>query len=170
MNGTILERTTTPLCIQLAERDYYGRKSETRTSLPSPALECESPHDPILNHVIITNPIPASYTPPPVFFDPSLYVMAHAAGPSMSQSVESVLQVSGLSPTVTVLQLCTVFARYGQILGIRLNTTSVGPHCLCSGTAIIRLYGPIQHRDNAYNCLNGAHLFPFDGPIFITTI
>jgi hypothetical protein len=152
MHGTIMEGTSNALLIQLADRDHYERRLETQSNALLPLTPKRL--------------FQSTGRPTAAFFDQRFFMVPVAPAHPMEYAFE----VSGLSPAVTILQLCAVFSQYGQIIGIQLNTTSVGSHRVCSGTAIIRLYGSIQHRDDAYNCLNGAYLFPFDGPIFINSI
>jgi hypothetical protein len=159
MNGMVLDGTSHPIFIQLADRGHYERKLDSY----SPQIESpcditlrDSPFDQQLNFVEYSNP--------------SLMIAGPTVVPSMAFTLplEYVFEVSGLSPNATVLQLCTLFVQFGQILGIRINATPVGPLCLCTGTATIHMYGSLHLRDSALHCLNGAHLSPFEGPVYVT--
>lgn len=167
MDSKILEGTTSPLTIQLATRDYFDRRIET--------LKDSSPIDFNSNRLspfdITMNGISHWESSPPYAF--SLPLMLNPS--TMSQAVtqftcDYVFEVSGLAPTVTALQLCTIFSQYGQVIAFRLHTNIIGSISLCSGTATLRLYGSIQLRDYALATLNGAHVPQLEGPIFVSLL
>lgn len=80
------------------------------------------------------------------------------------------LLVSGLPPTVTTLQLLSLFAPYGQIIEIAIQTTPSfdGSQLLCRGTAILRLYGTSHYLQSALGSLHGAFVFPYHTPIMVS--
>lgn len=165
MNEKVLDGTSNPIFIQLADRGHYERKLDSYSRANSPQIE--SPCD-------ITTPVTDSPLNHQRHFLEYSTSSLMVSGPTTVHSMtftlplEYVFEVSHLSPNATALQLCALFVQFGQILGIRLDTTLVGPICLCTGTATIHMYGSLHLRDSALHCLNGAQLSPFEGPIFVT--
>jgi hypothetical protein len=172
MNGKVLDGTSHPIFIQLADRGHYERKHDSQTLLHSQSPQIESPCDITARESFSDSPLnhQLHYLEYPI---PSLVVAGPPTVSSMTYTptlpfFEYAFEVSGLSPNVTALQLCTIFAQFGQILAIRLETALVGPIYLCTGFATLHLYGSLHLRDSALHCLNGAHLSPFDGPMFVS--
>jgi hypothetical protein len=189
MNGVKLERNSSPINVQFADRDYFDHR---KLQVPSRRNDISS-HTIHSRDVVNSNiPVPSAspyYSPTlmtlPVAYVPTVYsfqvtqsevsvpvvdASSHSHIPLSSRSIEFMLRVSGLPSTVTLFHLCTIFSPFSQILGIDLETTSTGQTCICTGSAVVRFFGPLHLRDSAIKHLNGSSIFPCEPPLSVTIL
>jgi RNA recognition motif-containing protein len=154
LNGRLLEGALHPIIIQFVDSDLIATpKCSEREVSPFTDPSSRSPR----TDIELASLQSAS---PTIEF----------AFSEISPPVESTILVSSLPPMVTALQLLSLFSPFGQILEIVIHTAPSfdGSQLLCTGTAILRLYGSIHLRDSALGCLHGAFIFPYHPPIALT--
>jgi hypothetical protein len=116
---------------------------------PSPPPQ----HPPVDNPSVVTSGPPLSF-----FFCPE-------------EVISYTLLASCLPPTVTALQLATLFAPFGSLVSLELQIiASPDGQLYCGGTALLQLYGPIHLRDSALSSLNGALVFALHPPLRVSLL
>lgn len=154
LNGRLVEGASQPIIIQFLDSNLITSPTSTESETQHYAsLSLRSPR----TSLEMTSFQPAS---PTLCF----------AFAEISPPIEYTFLVSNLPLMVTTLQLLSLFAPFGQIFEIAVHTTPSldGSHLLCTGTAILRLYGPAYLRDNALRCLHGAFIFPDHLPLMVS--
>lgn len=91
--------------------------------------------------------------------------------PPLPSPIDYTFFISNLPPSVTALQLVTIFSSYGHIYDLQIQTMRYEHYQhLCDGTAIIRCYGSTQLRNSALTYLNNAVIFPYHPPISVSLV
>jgi hypothetical protein len=155
LNGRVIEGASEPTIIQFVDPEMVTahRPALTEKKAKAHRLSNRLPRSPRAKDISSS----LQSASPTISFDTNI-------------PLEYTFLVSGLPPTVAALQLLSLFAPYGHIFEISIQSTPSfdGSQLLCTGNAILRLYGSSQYRDLALGCLNGAFPFPYHTPIMVS--
>jgi hypothetical protein len=184
LNGKLVEGASQPIIIQFVDPDMVTTTgSGSKATVSGAVAAAHSSRIPSLRSSRTKNvsyPRAKDVVPSPRARDNfselmPTYSALHSTSPTIviqdiNAHFEYSFLVSGLPPTVTSMQLLSLFAPFGQIHEITVQSTPSFDafQLLCTGTAILRLYGTAHYRDSALGCLHGAFVFPYHTPILVT--